>query len=137
PEQVFIKDAKVVVTDGNESETLQPLLADGFWYAGSTLLGKANQSYTLQVTVQNRTFRASTTIFEPVPLDSLYFKGEYDSLGFLWQRFTEPPGSGAAYRWMSKRLYRDLYYAGPFNSVFDDKFIDGKSFEFAYDRGNQ
>ena len=34
-------------------------------------------------------------------------------------------------------MNKDLFYAGPFNSVFDDKFIDGKSFEFAYDRGRQ
>src|SRR5690606_18071810 len=49
----------------------------------------------------------------------------------------EPAGSGDCYRWFAKRLGKDLFYATPFNSVFDDKFIDGKTFEFAYDRGQQ
>jgi hypothetical protein len=138
PEKAFIKGAAVTITDGLESETLTE--ADpsaGFIYVGTKIRGAEGRSYTLQVTVDGRTFEASTSIHQAVHLDSLYFKGEQDSLGFLWQTFTEPAGSGAAYRWMAKRLKKDIFFAAPFGSVFDDKFIDGKTFDFAYDRGRQ
>ena len=138
PEKAFITGAKVVKTDGNESETLTEVFpGTGYLYIGSSLAGKEGSSYTLQVTVDGRTFEAGTSIHQSVALDSLYFKGEEDTLGFLWQKFTEPEGSGAAYRWFAKRLGRDQFYAAPFNSVFDDKFVDGKTFDFAYDRGRQ
>src|SRR6202007_3227755 len=44
---------------------------------------------------------------------------------------------GNYYRWFSKRITRDKFYGAPFNSAFDDKFIDGKEFEFAYERPAQ
>ncbi len=138
PQQVFIKGARVVLSDGLQTDTLtEPAPSTGYLYVGTSIRGAEGRSYTLQVTVDGRSYQTSTTIHEPVPLDSLYFKGERDSLGFVWQRFTEPKGTGQAYRWMAKRIGRDQYYSAPFNSVFDDKFIDGTSFEFAYDRGRQ
>src|ERR1043165_6473024 len=73
PEKVFIKGAKVTITDGQETETLQE--ADpgtGFLYVGGVLKGVEGRSYTLQVTVNGRTYQASTSIGTPVALDSLY-----------------------------------------------------------------
>lgn len=138
PQQVFIKGAQVTVTDGTRTEPLTELDPDmGYVYYGNKIFGEEGKSYTLQVTVEGKTYSASTTIYEAVGLDSLYFKGEQDSLGFIWQTFSEPAGSGGAYRWLAKRLNRDQFFSAPFGSVFDDKFIDGKTFDFAYDRGRQ
>lgn len=138
PQKAFVKNARVIVSNGQLSDTLkQADPANGFLFVGSKLFGENNKSYTINVTVDGKTFETSTSILSPPKLDTLFFKPELDSLGFMWQRFSEPVGTGDCYRWYAKRLGRDVFYAAPFNSVFDDKFIDGKSFEFAYDRGPQ
>lgn len=138
PEKAFIKGATVVVSDGDMNDTLREFdPATGYIYIGRRVIGRENHDYTIKVIVDGQTFETSTHIGTPVHLDSLYFKAERDSLGFMWQMFSEPAGSGNCYRWAAKRLHHDLYYASPFNSVFDDKFIDGKTFEFGYDRGPQ
>jgi hypothetical protein len=138
PEEALIKGATAVVTDGIVHDTL--LEADprqGFVYIGTKLKGREGQTYTLSVTVNGSTYVTSTTILKPARLDTLFFKVDHDSLGLIWQHFKEPEGSGDCYRWMSKRLNRDIAFAGPFGSVFEDKFVDGKEFDFAYDRGPQ
>jgi len=140
PQTAFIKGAKVELSDGIITETLREIdPSSGYLYAGFQILGEENKTYTLRVTVNGKTFETSSTILKPAGLDSAYFSkaSDKDSLGYIGQRLTEPAGSGDAYRWFAKRLGRDLFYAAPFNSVFDDKFIDGKSFEFFYDRGPQ
>ncbi|MCE3226144.1 MAG: hypothetical protein K0S32_695 [Bacteroidetes bacterium] len=138
PEKAFIKGALVTVSDGTMIDTLKEFdPTQGYFYYGSKIIGQQGKTYHLSVTVDGKNYTASSTIHTPAPLDSLYFKGEEDSLGFMWQRFSEPAGSGDCYRWFAKRLYKDNFYAAPFSSAFDDKFIDGKSFDFAYDRGPQ
>jgi hypothetical protein len=138
PQQAFIKGAFVTVSDGFSTDTLKEVDPNtGYLYAGLKMLGIKGRTYTLRVTVNNKTFYANTQILNPVALDSLFFKGEQDSLGLMWQRLTEPEGVGDYYRWFAKRLRKDDFYAAPFNSAFEDKFVDGKSFEFAYDRGPQ
>lgn len=139
PEKVFIKGAVVTVNDGFTTDTLRELdPGQGYVYAGFNLIGRQGREYTIQVNVNGKTYRTSSTILNPVALDSLYFISiKTDTLGFIGQSFTEPAGQGDCYRWLSKRLGRDEFYAAPFNSVFDDKFIDGKHFDFSYDRGVQ
>lgn len=138
PEKAFIKGAFVTVSDGTITDTLIELdPAQGYIYAGLKLKGVEGKTYHLNVVVNGKTYTANSTILTPAKLDSLYFKGEEDSLGYMWQRFSEPAGAGDCYRWFAKRITKDDFYAAPFNSAFDDKFIDGKSFDFAYDRGPQ
>ncbi len=139
PTKAFIKGAFVTVSDGTTVDTLKELDPNtGYFYFGTKLKAQQGKTYYLTVTVNGKSYYADTYINPPVALDSLYFKGERDSLGFIWAHMHEPPGLGNNYRWFAKRLNRgDLFYAAPFNSVFDDKFIDGKSFDFDYDRGIQ
>lgn len=138
PEKTFVKGALVTITDGTFTDTLTEIdPSTGYIYLGSKLYGQQGKTYYLTVTVDGKSYTANSTILTPAPLDSLYFKGEEDSLGLMWQRFSEPAGYGDCYRWFAKRLGRDVFYAAPWASAFDDKFIDGKSFEFAYDRGPQ
>ncbi len=138
PEKSFIKGAFVTVTDGTTIDTLKEVDPNtGYLYLGLKLIGQQGKTYTIKVTVAGKTYETSTAILNPAKLDSLFFKGEQDTLGLMWQTFSEPLGSGDCYRWYAKRLGRDVYYAAPFFSVFEDKFIDGKTFDFSYDRGPQ
>jgi hypothetical protein len=138
PEKAFVKGAFVTISDGIAVDTLKELDPNtGYAYVGFKIVGQQGKTYNLNVTVNGKTYSTQSTILNPPTLDTLYFKGEQDTLGFIWQRFSEPAGVGDSYRWFAKRLHRDQFYAAPFNSVFDDKFIDGKTFDFAYDRGPQ
>jgi hypothetical protein len=139
PENAFVKGAFVTVSDGTTIDTLKELDPNtGYFYYGTKIIGQQDKTYYLSITVNDKTYTADTHIYAPVALDSLYFKGEQDTLGFLWAHLTEPGGLGNNYRWSAKRLNKgDLAFAAPFNSVFDDKFVDGKEFHFAYDRGPQ
>lgn len=139
PENAFIKGAFVTVTDGQTVDTLKEVYPTyGYFYLGSKLIGQQGRSYTIKVRVNDEEFSTSSTILNPVRLDSLYFvEQQGDTLGFIGQRFKEPAGGGDCYRWFAKRLGKDQFYAAPFNSVFDDKFVDGKTFDFNYDRGPQ
>ncbi len=138
---ILVTDALVYVSDGVMTDTLT-LGIDSFasfplLYNGSTVIGTPNQTYTLTVIADGKTFTATTTIPQPVALDSVWWKAQppSDTLGFAWAHFTEPAGYGNAYKWYGKRA-RDRRYIAPNGSTFDDKFIDGKSFEFAYNRGS-
>ncbi|MGZ3884486.1 MAG: DUF4249 domain-containing protein [Bacteroidia bacterium] len=138
PSKAFVKGAFVTVSDGTITDTIKELDPNlGYIYFGTKLIGQVGKTYYLTIKVNGMTYTDNTTIPPPVPLDSIYFKGEQDSLGFMWAHLTEPAGIGQNYRWLAKRKNIDLYYAAPMNSVFDDKFIDGKAFSFAYDRGSQ
>lgn len=138
PEQAFIRGGEVTITDGNTTETLKEIYPQlGYLYLGATLIGQPGKTYTIRITHNGRSYEASSTILAPPRLDSVYFKSQIDSLGFIYQRFSEPAGSGDCYRWFAKRLGKDLFYAAPFNSAFDDRFVDGTTFEFGYDRGRQ
>lgn len=140
PENAFVKGAFVTVSDGTQIDTLKEFDPnEGYFYYGSKVIGQQDKDYTLSITLNGKTYKATTHIHTPIPLDSLYFKGERDTLGYIWAHLTEPAGLGQNYRWFAKRLNKDddLVFAAPFNSVFDDKFVDGKDFHFAYDRGPQ
>lgn len=141
PQDAFVKGAFVTVTDGITTDTLKELIPGlGYLYRGTKIFGEQNKSYTLRVKYDEVDCSLSSTILNPVKLDSLYFKWEQDSLGFIWQRLNEPAGLGNNYRWFAKRLnvkYQDNFFAAPLFSAFDDKFVDGKGFDFSYDRGPQ
>jgi len=141
PTVIFVKGAFVTVTDGSITDTLKEVLpGQGFYYSGDNLVGQIGKTYTISVRHAGKEYSAQTSLRNPVKLDSLFFKWEKDSLGFIWQLFKEPAGLGNYYRWQSKRLnvkYGDQFFAGPLFSVFEDKFIDGKEFDFSYDRGPQ
>lgn len=140
PENAFVKGAFVTLNDGTQIDTLKEFNPnEGYFYYGSKIIGQQGKDYLLTITLNGKTYTAETHIHTPIALDSLYFKGEKDSLGFIWAHLTEPAGLGQNYRWFAKRLNvdDDLVFAAPFNSVFDDKFVDGKEFHFAYDRGPQ
>jgi hypothetical protein len=106
--------------------------------------GEYEKYYELSISVNGKTYISRTKIPAPVKLDTVWYKvQEQDTLGFAWAHLTDPDTLGNAYRWFAKRINlnskgvpKDNYYVAPFGSVFDDKFINAKSFDFAYDRGH-
>jgi hypothetical protein len=136
----LITNATVTVSDGVLTDTLHvafdPSKPIPVVWRGSAITGQVGHTYNLTVVADGKTATSSTSIHAPVPLDSTWFKLEppNDSLGFAWARLTDPVGAGNGYRWFSKRITKDPYFMAPFGSAFDDKFIEGTSFDFAYNR---
>lgn len=137
----IVFDATVIVSDGITTDTMQPSfdfnLFPPFYYQAPNMKGVEGRTYTLKVIADGQTLTSVTTIPYPVKLDSVWFELQppSDSLGFVYAHIAEPPGYGHAYRWFAKRLGKDADFIAPLGSSFDDKFIDGKSFDFGYNRG--
>ncbi len=141
---LFVTDATVIVSDGIVTDTMQggvnleiyypnPVFA----YTSDLITGEVGRTYFLTVIADGKTLTSSTTIPTPVPLDSLWFKedpgADDDSLGYVWAHLTDPDTIGDAYRWYSQILGRQSRLLPNDGSVFNDKFINGQSFDFAYD----
>lgn len=139
--QMLVLDATVTISDGTTTQSMAlGLNFDVFppiVYTTTAMTGEAGKTYYLTIKTGGETYTASTTIPQPVPLDSVWFRlqGTSDSLGYAWAHLSDPPGLGNAYRWFAKRIGKDQIFIAPLGSAFDDKFIEGKSFDFAYNRG--
>jgi len=147
-----VRGAVVTISDGRDTVTLTEIdtvingiSVGGFYIAlepvnGDTLmLGTPGRSYRLDVqTPQGEQVYAEATLHYPIPLDSVWFKvqGELDSLGWAWARLSDPDTLGNCYRWFARRLNKDNFFLPPFGSAFEDKFINGRSFDFATTRGS-
>ncbi len=141
---LLITNANVYVSNGVITDTLKFNFPDlditssiPFLYIGSTVIGVPGQTYHLTVIADGQTYTSNTTIPALIALDSVWWQVQppKDSLGFAWAHLSEPAGYGNAYKWYAKRPTKDNRFIAPYASTFDDKFIDGKSFDFAYNRG--
>ena len=139
----LVTNAVITVSDGVTSEqlifTIDTTQYIPFVYKSQTLIGQEGKTYTLTVVADGKTLTAVTTIPNAVPLDSVWFKIQEgrDSLGFAWAHLTDPDTLGNCYRWFAKRMGKDKRFLPPIGSVFEDKFINAKSFDFAYNRGSE
>ena len=105
-----------------------------------SMLGVTGRTYNLTVDVEGKTLTSSTQILTAIPLDSLWSKyakvnAQGDSLGFIWAHLSDPASDKNAYRWLAMRRGKDFSFVPPPGAAFDDKYINGKSFDFAYNRG--
>ncbi len=128
--------------------TLENLI--GFEYClytiiDNSLYGQPGKSYDLTIVSEGKTYTSTTSIPPLNPLISVWYETQKDdTLGFAWARMYDPPGKGDAYRWYARRIShnglgeeKDAFFVAPFGSSFEDKFIDGLEFDFAYDRGHR
>lgn len=111
--------------------------------------GVEGHTYALNVEAEGKTASAVSTIPHPVPLDSVWFKLAHarpddDSLGYAWGHLSDPDTMGNAYRWYARRISHrangdteDPTYISPLGSTFNDKYINGLSFDFNAVRGRQ
>ncbi|MCW5898819.1 MAG: DUF4249 domain-containing protein [Flavobacteriales bacterium] len=162
----FIREASVTIDDGQTLHTLiricssmipDSLLdeaaaatgidaqllanADICIWTKPDLLGEEGRTYRLRVEADGKTMTSVTTIPHSVALDSLWFRlalqrPNDDTLGFLWARLTDPDTIGNGYRWLAKRLGKDNSFVPPFFSVFEDRYVNGLTFDFNFNRGS-
>lgn len=115
-------------------------------FTGNFLKGEVGKAYSLTIESEGKTYTATTKIPELVPLDSVWFSldGEDTVYGFAWGQLTDPDTLGNSYRWAAKRINtrpdgspKDGEFVHSMGSAFNDEFVNGKSFEFGYDRGHR
>ena len=109
-------------------------------YTSFSLIGEIGKTYSLIVSKENKILRATTTIPNPVDIDSLYwlphpkFDEGNDSLASLHAIFQDPDSMGNYYRYFTKRNSED-YKSGYFGSVWDDLVFNGQKFDVPFERG--
>ncbi len=113
-------------------------------YTNFALIGEIGKDYDLVIEYENETLHSTTSLLEPVPLDSIWFQTNgNDSLGLIHGLLSDPANQRNAYRWFAQRInlrpgtnvMKDPTFIAPLGSAFDDRFIDGLSFEFFAARG--
>jgi hypothetical protein len=145
--QTTIQGATVTINNGNVIDTLQQVPGFGAYFS-LNMVGEAGKTYALRIETDGKILTASTFIPAAVHLDSVWFKvdGNRDSLGYAWAHLTDPDTLGNCYRWFAQRINhytygddagkeKDTLFIAPRGSVFEDKFINARSFDFAYNRG--
>lgn len=165
----FISDASVTVSDGQATvaldlvcaENLPPAVIEQFenflgiedvnlensnfclyTTTDPMMKGVTGRTYTLSITHEGVDYNASTTLLNPVPLDTLYWKEDPDNPGngFCWGRLSDPATPQDAYFWEAKRIHQgtdgapvDELFENTFNPAFDDEFFNGKTFDIPYE----
>ena len=154
---IFIHDADVVISDGIESFPLQEINFNGVYLYTSlnfAAVGQYGKTYSLSIQVNDKSVYSTTTIPQPLFIDSLWFDKyvAYDSLGLIGARFSDPDTLGNCYRWFAQRINSYTYnYSPPFDNIIgtikdsrplppigsstDDKLFNGLSFDFIFPRG--
>ncbi|PLW94473.1 MAG: hypothetical protein C0592_02650 [Marinilabiliales bacterium] len=146
-DSLFITDAIVVVSNGILEDTLQLVvdfnnLMTNTWpyvyYKGSKFTGIVNGSYSLRIEAEGKVITGFTTIPQPHGFDTLWWEPdepEYDTLGYIWATFSDPPAEKNYYRIFTRRLGRDGGDIPLFGSVYDDVYFAGESITFSFFRG--
>lgn len=113
----------------------------------NSLLGEEGRTYRLRVEADGKVLTSTTKLPNGIALDSTWFKlalrrPDDDSLGFIWGRLSDPDTAGNAYRWYARRINlgadgepKDSRFIAPLFSVFEDRYVNGLSFDFNYNRG--
>lgn len=168
----YISDATITIFDGTTTNTMAKLCSgsltpaqrqqlsvtlgipigvlNGYNICGFTdltMTGEVGKTYTISINWEGETYNSSTTLVQPVPLDSTWFEvfGDRDSLGFVYAFLNEPGATQNYYRWFTQRInsytngslkgeQKDNSFMAPSSSVFDDQFVNGTSFDFGYNR---
>lgn len=141
-EDLFVFNADVTIFDGIQTIKLieVPFPAGGIKgsiYVGTSMKGEVGKTYYLTVKADGKTLTAKTSIPNLAPLDSLGFDlhthpEDDDTLIQLRAFYSDPDTAGNYIRYFTQRNNEPVY-PGMF-SVFDDNFINGKSFDFPLDR---
>lgn len=166
--ELFIKDAIVTVSDGDVVDTLLfidtldidfvleqleqfnlNISLDDIdfgieeslplnMYIGTNLLGEVGKKYDLKVQMDGKTYTSTTTIPEPVEVDSIryvYTDEPEDSIGWLRLYITDPSELGNYYRVFSLTWGKDFTFVHPYRSILDDALINGEEITFTFNRG--
>jgi len=121
--QFLKKSGAVVKVKDNGVETTLSEIQPGL-YATNVINGTPGHTYQLMVTINNMTFTASSTMPQPVTMDTLYVApGPFGEFKFAYVGYTDPPGLANGYRFVQ-------YVNGVKEpAIFwdDDEFTDGQA----------
>lgn len=146
----FVHDAAVYISNGSKTHKLKeykvPIALDYAVYYYSTdstdlataFVGELNHSYSLKIESNGREYTAQTAIPNITKaIDSVWWKPAPPSKDsdrvVVMVRATDPPGYGDYVRYYTKK--NDAPYFPGINSVFDDFFIDGTTYELQVEPG--
>jgi len=148
---LFERNATVTISNGAKTHQLREIgvpIGQGnlvYFYtndplnAGTAFVGEEGKVYTLSIkTIDGKQYTATTQIPKYVKtLDSLWWQkapNNPDTTKLIVQgRFTDPPGFGNYLRYYMK-LNSEAFFPG-YNSVFDDQFVDGTSYNVQLPKG--
>jgi hypothetical protein len=133
--------AKVVLFSDTEYEilTLKPNKAyfPPLVYSSVAMQGEAGKSYSIAVILSGDTITATTSITEPVDLDSVWFELDegMENKGRLWIRLTDEAAKENYYRILYKRKGKDSQYVATNLSTFSDIYFNGETVDMGFLRG--
>lgn len=148
--QSFVHGADVFISNGmlthklkEYSRQISPGISFYFYTIDSSNLstafaGELNHAYSLRIVSEGKEYTSTTTIPNITKrIDSLWWKQAPattdTSKVVVMVKATDPPGYGDYVRYFTKRN-SEPFYPG-LNSVFDDLFIDGTTYELQIDPG--
>jgi len=138
--------AKVTLYSASDNEilTLKPNqdYFPPYVYKSTDIRGESGGTYSIEIIYEtdNRimdTITASTSIQEPVELDSVWFQADpgMQTKGRLWIRLSDDVSKTNYYRLLYKRKGKDAKYTATNVSTFSDVMINGKTAEMGFLRG--
>lgn len=143
---VFITDAEVIVTSSTgETEqlffSLNPESPIYMAFTGRTLLGEPGKSYTLTVRYDGKEYSATSTMEEPVRLDSawLSFRDENDTMPTSRIQLTDRAASHDYYMFRIKvhgKKLHDRLWVTSMPVAFDDATFNGQTVNYEILRAN-
>lgn len=146
----FVRGAEVYISNGARTHKLKEYnvaLAPGYalyYYSidsaqlQTAFKGELNTTYTLRIVAEGKEYSAQTTIPAITrQIDSVWWKEPPPTVdsgkAIVMFRATDKPGYGNYIRYFTKRN-SEPFLPG-LNSVFDDLFIDGTSYELQLEPG--
>jgi hypothetical protein len=146
----FVHDAEVFVSDGSKTHKLKeykiPLGPETAFYYYATdsssletaVTGQQSGSYTLRIVSGSQEYTAATTIPNLTKgVDSIWWKQAPPTIDsskvVVMIKAIDPPGYGDYIRYFTKK--NDEPFFPGLNSVFDDLFVDGTSYEIPVEPG--
>ena len=130
------KWAKVSVSDGEKTEILTGLIDNRYFppfiYTTSKITGEVGKSYTLTVEYKDYKVVATTTIPDPVPIDTVYVQSVTENTASVRVGFTDPPQPGQYYKVFTKTENIDSHYHPSAMTNLSDESLNGYSEVFLY-----
>ena len=149
-EASFVHNAVVTISNGAKTHQLKEYtISTALGYnlytysidsavLATAFLGEPNTTYTMKIEAGGKIYNATTSIPALAKkTDSLWWKKapyqEDTTKVVLMQKVTDPPGLGNYIRYFTKKN-SESFLPGE-NSVFDDQFVDGTTYEIQVDPG--
>jgi hypothetical protein len=146
----IVKNAEVTLSNGSRTiklkEYSRPIggMYSLVYYSADTanpssnMIGELGKKYTLNISAENKTYSAETTIpLLSKKIDSLWWipapRNADTNRVVAMVKVTDPAGFGNYIRYFT-RVNRQPFYPGA-NSVFDDQIVDGTTYSLQVEQG--